>query len=122
MGTTCPGAGYYPGITSHEKSEVVTLSDPCSGICEFRLCLGDDGRLIPCAGDETAPDVVVRAPFLTAHATGRSLPFVLKHERQRLTLICQLSPAPCSQCTTADECFTGGSCEAGYCEATALCQ
>jgi hypothetical protein len=122
MATTCPGAGWYPGIAGDTKTEVNTPSDPCSALCEFRLCLSTDGRLLPCAPGET-PDVAIRAPRPAAHPGHR--PFgslVLKHERERLTLKCEPVGAPCFPCATAAECFTGASCSDGACRATALCQ
>jgi hypothetical protein len=116
--TACPGPGYYPGITSFENAEVTTPSEPCSGICEFRLCLIGE-RLIPCA-EGAAPHVVVRAPLIPAERRFGSL--VLKHGRRHLVLKCYQSLGPCLTCTTDSQCFSGSRCEEGYCKATALCK
>jgi hypothetical protein len=117
--TACPGPGYYLGTLSFENAEVVTPSEPCSGICEFRLCLIGE-RLIPCA-EGAAPDVVVRAPSTRAERRFGSL--VLKHGRRHLVLTCYQSAGPCVRgCTTDAHCFSGSRCEEGYCKATALCK
>jgi hypothetical protein len=124
MATTCPGLGYYPGVgVADERFTVVGLSDPCSALCEFRLCLMDEA-LVPCA-PEAAPYVTVRAPFLVAHGryASRELPFVLKYgDRQHVTLKCYAVGAPCLGCDAADDCFTGGACVDEFCRTTALCQ
>ena len=124
LATTCPGPGYPPTIVaSGETFTVVAVSDPCSSLCEFRLCLVDEA-LVPCTLD-AVPDVTVRAPFLVAQgrSTSRRLPFVLKYgDRQHLTLKCQPVGAPCLGCNAADDCFTGGACVDGRCRTTALCQ
>jgi hypothetical protein len=121
--TTCPGDGYYTSIAAgDEKFSVIALSDPCSRLCEFRLCYSGD-ELLPCAPD-AVPDIAVRAPVILAHGhTGRQLPLVLKYgHRQHVTLKCQLVGAPCRSCSADDDCFTGGACVDGRCETTALCQ
>ena len=123
--TTCPGPGYVPGaaLSDKKKEGVIAYSDPCSGLCEFRLCLVDE-KLVPC----TEPGIIVRAPFLTPMAPFHEGPprlprFVLKHgRRQSLPLTCFPVGAPCWPCDTAEDCFTGGACVDGSCRTTALCQ
>jgi hypothetical protein len=120
--TTCPSPGYYPGavLSDRKKEGLVAYSDPCSGLCEFRLC-EVDATLVPCAADGV-PGIVVRAPYLLA-SDGSEPPFVLKYgRRQRLALTCRPVGAPCWSCDTPDVCFTGGACVDGFCQTTALCQ
>lgn len=101
-------------------------SDPCMGVCEFRLCLAaaEPPHLQACTGSEVdSPDIVVRTSgppprgSLRLRLGGRRTPVAVL-ECSRLGLVCGGGCATDTDCRVAS---SSGRCVDGLCQATTLC-